>query len=1166
MDFALSSASCRAKPGWNTRKRPMSDQVPNLDTLFLAALEIASPEERAAFLTKSCGADGELRVQVERLLKSHEQVGSFLDHPAPELRASVSQDEAGDARVQSLQAGLAAAFSEEQAVVLGDGNHSILKILSNTLHEVPRVALRESKAEGEDPIMRPQSQEVPAPSSNRRYQLQGEIARGGLGVIIKGRDTDLGRDLAIKVLLDAHKDTPEVIQRFVEEAQIGGQLQHPGITPIYELGLFADQRPFIAMKLVRGETLSNLMADRTEAAEDRGKLLGIFEQVCQTMAYAHSRGVIHRDLKPANIMVGAFGEVQVLDWGLAKVLSAGGVADEQKARDTQPGKSMVQTLRSPGSSTPGTLGAVGSQTQMGSVMGTPAYMPPEQALGEIDNLDERVDVFGLGAILCEILTGKPPYFGDDGSHVYRLARQGKLEACFERLKACSADADLVALTTQCLSRKPDDRPRNASVLAHRITAYLESVETKLRETELANVDARVRAEELRRRDKLAFAAGAAIVASLVIGTAASVWQAGRADLEATRARSAEQRALVAFDELRATAPAFAEQARTLVAKEQFYEAIEKLDYAVKLRPDVPEYLVAKADLLQCQLKLAEAAATYRDALRVQPGHARAEASARLCDELIAAQPGEQGKLTRESLAKLHLAMLRQQRPAAELMPVARLLGEEEKHLVEYWLARLEGLPISAERPLKDRLTVRDDGRLALDLSDTMVLDLSPLAGAPIAALNVSGIGNRSELTDIGPLRGFALVELNISNTEVADLAPLREMHTLEKLNLAGSKVTDLAALAELQLKTLSFQGCPISDLTPIHKMPLEDISLRQTRVADLAPLIGMPIKRIDLGQTPVVDFAPLAQLPLEKCYLHDNRITDLSVLRGKPLKELVLWGCNAARNFSAIAEIETLELLLLPTQYRTLPDEDYAAIGSLRRLPKLRQLGTEYIDGMGDYSAGVQRTAANSSEYTGGTGYAATPSKNAFWQDWDREQTFVPALRETGFNFTLTKRPNGLYSLRFYQQAIHDLSLLQGAPLSELWLISCVEVSDLSPIHGMPLELLNVCFSSVTDLRPLRGMPLTRLFLSGTNVTDLSPLLGLPLTDLYVDRCPGLSDLAPLAEIPTLKNLIVPIQETNVETLRQHPRLQRLGYTLTGDAPMLPENTAQEFWKNYDRQ
>ena len=126
------------------------------------------------------------------------------------------------------------------------------------------------------------------------------------------------------------------------------------------------------------------------------------------MAYAHSRGVIHRDLKPANIMVGAFGEVQVMDWGLAKVLPVGGVADEKTARRKQNGETMIQTMRSAGSDAPGSVGSAGSETQMGSVMGTPAYMPPEQALGEIDMLDQRADVFGLGAILAEILTGKPP--------------------------------------------------------------------------------------------------------------------------------------------------------------------------------------------------------------------------------------------------------------------------------------------------------------------------------------------------------------------------------------------------------------------------------------------------------------------------------------------------------------------------------------------------------------------------------------------------------------------------------------------------------------------------------------------------------------------------------------------------------------------------------------
>jgi serine/threonine protein kinase len=165
------------------------------------------------------------------------------------------------------------------------------------------------------------------------------------------------------VLLDTHKDKPEVIQRFIEEAQIGGQLQHPGIAPVYELGQFSDKRPFFSMKLVKGQTLAKLLDSRENAAEESGKFIGIFQQVCQTMAYAHSRGVIHRDLKPANIMVGAFGEVQVMDWGLAKVLVNDRVAGQEDSQAKQ-NISIIQTIRSVGGSdSPGSNGSDGTETQ-----------------------------------------------------------------------------------------------------------------------------------------------------------------------------------------------------------------------------------------------------------------------------------------------------------------------------------------------------------------------------------------------------------------------------------------------------------------------------------------------------------------------------------------------------------------------------------------------------------------------------------------------------------------------------------------------------------------------------------------------------------------------------------------------------------------------------------
>src|SRR5262249_21398627 len=158
-----------------------------------------------------------------------------------------------------------------------------------------------------------------------------------------------------------------------------------------------DGRPFFAMKLVKGRTLAELLQERSDPAHERQRFLGEFLQVCQAVAYAHAKGVIHRDLKPANVMVGDFGEVQVLDWGLAKVLSA--KAAEAEPHPQPSAASVVETVRS---------GEVDSATQAGSVLGTFAYMPPEQAKGEVSLLDRRSDVFGLGAILGELLTGQPP--------------------------------------------------------------------------------------------------------------------------------------------------------------------------------------------------------------------------------------------------------------------------------------------------------------------------------------------------------------------------------------------------------------------------------------------------------------------------------------------------------------------------------------------------------------------------------------------------------------------------------------------------------------------------------------------------------------------------------------------------------------------------------------
>jgi serine/threonine-protein kinase len=368
------------------------------------------------------------------------------------------------------------------------------------------------------------------PRQAGRYRILGRIAQGGMGQVLKGHDPDLGRDLAVKVLLPHHDDQPEFLRRFLEEAQISGQLQHPGVVPVHELGHLHDGRPFFAMKLVEGRTLADLLAVRPALDHDLPAFLKVFEQVCQTVAYAHSRGVIHRDLKPSNIMVGAFGEVQVMDWGLAKVLGRG--AAERSEEEAAPAVSEVRTLRSE---------QIDGHTQAGWVLGTPEYMAPEQARAEA--VDERVDVFGLGAILCEILTGQSPYGDDSSDEAHRRASCGDLDSAWRLLDGCGADADLVGLARACLEADPVRRLRAAREVARGMTAYLTGVQERLRAAELERTAAEARAVEARAKAVAERRAGRfliGLVAATLLGVAAA--GTGYGVVQRERRQTAEARA------------------------------------------------------------------------------------------------------------------------------------------------------------------------------------------------------------------------------------------------------------------------------------------------------------------------------------------------------------------------------------------------------------------------------------------------------------------------------------------------------------------------------------------------------------------------------------------------------------------------------------------------
>ncbi len=295
--------------------------------------------------------------------------------------------------------------------------------------------------------------------ATRRFSILRPFQRGGLGQVSVARDAELNRDVALKEILPKHADSGEARQRFLMEAEVTGSLEHPGVVPVYGLGQYADGRPFYAMRFIHGDNM--LMAidelHRAPLLPDRElrfrQLLARFVAVCNAMEYAHNRCVLHRDIKPGNIMLGHYGETLIVDWGLAKVLGA-----QEQSRDAF--ELPVQPASS-GNST---------ETQLGRVVGTPAYMSPEQAAGRVDMLGSAADIYSLGATLYHVLTGRAA-FGD----VERDALLGSVQlGRFAPPRSVKRDVPraLEAICLKAMARAPEDRYRSARAMGEDVDRYL----------------------------------------------------------------------------------------------------------------------------------------------------------------------------------------------------------------------------------------------------------------------------------------------------------------------------------------------------------------------------------------------------------------------------------------------------------------------------------------------------------------------------------------------------------------------------------------------------------------------------------------------------------------------------------------------------------------------
>jgi serine/threonine-protein kinase len=369
---------------------------------------------------------------------------------------------------------------------------------------------------------------APSPSAplanGMRFRRLREHARGGLGEVFVAQDEELHREVALKQIQQRFADQLDARYRFVREAEITGHLEHPGVVPVYGLGAYPDGRPYYAMRFIHGESLAEAIQRFHQADEDPRRdagerslalreLLGQFVAVCQAVGYAHARGVVHRDLKPANVMLGEYGETLVVDWGLARLLA------QTDAEATTAG-SPVRVSAGGGS----------TATELGQVLGTPAYMPPEQASGKHDEVGIASDVFALGATLYCLLTGAPPYQGHDA-----IIQAAMGEVVPARQRKASVPAALESICAKAMAARPAERYRTAGSLAADVQRWLAGEPVSAYREPLME-----RVRRWGRRHRTLVSVGVALLLAGVVALTVGLWLV---NAERTKTASERDRAL-----------------------------------------------------------------------------------------------------------------------------------------------------------------------------------------------------------------------------------------------------------------------------------------------------------------------------------------------------------------------------------------------------------------------------------------------------------------------------------------------------------------------------------------------------------------------------------------------------------------------------------------------
>ncbi|MCZ7649320.1 MAG: protein kinase [Planctomycetota bacterium] len=751
------------------------------------------------------------------------------------------------------------------------------------------------------------------------FELLEVIGRGGMGAVYKARQPNLNRIVALKILPPgAASRDPAAVERFIREARVTARFNHPHVVQGIEVGRDeATGLYYFAMEYVNGPNLKDLLRQAGAIEARRG--LSIVRQVAEALAYARKLGIVHRDIKPDNVLLNSRGEAKLADLGLARQMS------------------MAETF-TPSGEAPA---ADASLTQAGVTVGTPYYMPPEQARGRLDLLDVRSDLYALGATLYHMLAGRPPYQGRDSVSIMRK----HIDAPIPRLLDVrpELDPEIGALVERMLQKDPGRRFQSPEDLIERIDAILEPRTTQAPARPRPRQEGRVGAPVT------ALRAGR--------GHAVSALRAGKHGGTSSEMRTPRSgNPLRPSGRRRGLLPQLALVGAVALAcvalAAMLFRAPPKKDEAKPQEPirsheAPPERPEPKAERVDPKPLASEtdgsSSARESPPVRGERGPVDGESPNRPLEkvrrpavERAPESSKDERKTTANPVAEAppivvlpapkagdlisEIPFTRPERPAVPAPPAEARESEAD------FAVRVAALaPEAAAKAVAERLKLLNPGYdgafepgilggrlMMLGFRSEQLRDVSPLAAIPtLHALSLTGLSPtyRCPLKDVTPLAKLRnLRELNLSCSMVADLAPLKDL-PLVTFYAAWTEIVDLEPLRGMPLNALMLGGAKVESLEPLRGRRLTRIDVGMTKVRDLSPLHGMPLELLGLFQIKVVELKPLVKPSLKSLRIDKTGVAGLGMLKGLPALEELWCDYDLGRDGELLRSLPALQRL-----------------------------------------------------------------------------------------------------------------------------------------------------------------------------------------------------------------------------------------------------------------